>query len=279
MQFTPQQPTAIVGLGFTGTQLAQSFDWPAGSCVTSRRKDAQAPLPVVHYEWGDETSWANLPETTEAIIITAPPVHRETPDDERERLIRWCEWMRSHRTDCQRVVYISTTGVYPQTAGTWDETCTAPAETDSGKLRTMTEAVLNEYFDTRIVRAGGIYGPGRNLLTRLAADKGPVRSDRPIHRIHVADLARICVAALADDAPHVVNAIDAEPATGADQLRWIAKQPWCEDPAALRALADEQPVRNADEPVRVISNTRLRDWLGDDFWRYPTFREGLSASV
>ena len=219
MQFIPQQPTAILGLGFTGNELARSFEWPTGSCVTSRRKDAQAPLPVVHYEWGDETTWANLPETTEAIVITAPPVHRDAFDTERARLTRWCEWMREYRPQCKRFVYISSTGAYPQTAGTWDETCTAPAGNDAGIRRHVTEAVLAENFDTRIVRAGGIYGPGRNLLTRLAVGKGPVRSDRPIHRIHVTDLARICVAALADEAPAIVNAIDAEPATGADQLR------------------------------------------------------------
>lgn len=271
-------PVAILGLGFTGTQLATLFAWPPGSCVTSRRRDATATLPVVHYEWSDDTTWINLPDDTRAMIITAPPVVRDDIHAERARLSAWCEWMRNHRPACDRVVYISTTGVYPQRPGTWDETCNDPAETDSGKLRLATEAVLNEHFDTRIVRAGGIYGPGRNLLTRLAAGKGPVRSERPIHRIHVHDLAHLCIAALADDAPKIVNAIDAEPATGADQLRWIAEQPWCEDPDHLRALADEQPP-TPEGPMRVISNARLRDWLGDDFWRYPTFREGLSATV
>lgn len=96
-----------------------------------------------------------------------------------------------------RVVYCSSTSVYgDQQGGPVDEDTPVAPLSPWGRARVEAEEALRGQGAV-IVRAAGIYGPGRNIVERLRAGRVRVTGDldRPVNLIHVEDLATILIAA------------------------------------------------------------------------------------
>jgi len=271
-------PIGILGPGFLGRELARSRAWPVGSFSAGRRP-VETPLTEIRFDWADESTWPALPEAPVALVLSIPPVHRQL-EAETDRLRRWGTWMGAHRPQHRRLVYISSTGVYPDRPRNWSEDDTFEADSDSGRLRLATERTLASFFDLRVVRPGGIYGPGRNLVTRILEGKPLRPGSRPVHRIHVTDLAAVTARALEDNAPTCLNAVDEQAETSAAVLAWVAEQDFYPEARRVRATAEQfisaAPARPRGRRQRRISNRRLLDDLGFQF-RYPTYRQGLAA--
>ena len=173
--------------------------------------------------------------------------------------------------------YLSSTGVYGDTAGAWvDES----APTGGGRRSVRAEADA-EWLrrGARVFRLPGIYGPGRSALDRVREGKAH-RINLPgqvFSRIHVADIASGVIAALgagpgaynlADDLPCSQNAVIEE----ACLLAGVPPPPLLSLeqaglPPAARAFYAEN---------RRVANGKARRVLG---WqpRYPTYREGLRS--
>jgi len=112
--------------------------------------------------------------------------------------------------------YLSSTGVYGDAGGAWvDES----AETGSGRRTARAEADLKWLGrGARVFRLPGIYGPGRNALTRVREGKAN-RIDLPgqvFSRVHVDDIVSGVIAGLdapagaynlSDDLPASQNAV------------------------------------------------------------------------
>jgi len=102
-----------------------------------------------------------------------------------------------------RIVAISTTGVYGDQGGALiNEDMPPNPQTDRGRRRLDGENTLRLWgrehqVPVVILRVGGIYGPGRLPMTRIRNQVPiiePALSPRT-NRIHVEDLAQVCVAA------------------------------------------------------------------------------------
>jgi nucleoside-diphosphate-sugar epimerase len=190
-----------------------------------------------------------------------------------------------------RVVYLSSTGVYPRGDGAWvdEDTLTAP-EGARGLARIVEEDV---YFaaartvggaavEAVALRVAAIYGPGRGVQERLRAGSYRVPGDGQnfVSRIHVDDLARTIVAAgrvmpllrrvyvVGDDDPCRAR----EHADGVAALLGLSA-PASVPMAELTPLAAELGGAN-----RRIRNTRLKAELGVEL-AYPSWREGVRASI
>ncbi|MBF0238605.1 MAG: hypothetical protein HQM12_12935, partial [SAR324 cluster bacterium] len=181
---------------------------------------------------------------------------------------------------CRKIIYISSTGVYPNQEGVWEENTTLIADTVNGALRLMTEKVLGEFFELKVIRPGGIYGRERNLITRLIHQQTIPETLRPTHRIHVRDLASILSLLIQNpDAPKIINAVDMDPMPSVLALMELANHPewfpgvdasvW----AAVRKLSQPDPtlIKN-----RLIANQLLINRIQYPF-QFPTFREGFPA--
>ncbi|HBI42133.1 MAG TPA: NAD(P)-dependent oxidoreductase [Planctomycetales bacterium] len=181
--------------------------------------------------------------------------------------------------DHGRFVYVSSTGVYGQTGGKEvDETAaTAPAG-DSGRIVLDAENLLRERRpDAMILRFAGIYGPNR--LIRAAALKAgePLSSDPDnwLNLIHVEDGASAVIAAIERaGAGSVINVCDDHPVRRRDFYTRMAEvlgapSPWF--PPNVEGTV-------ADAANRRIVNRRMHAELGVTL-RYPSYREGLPASV
>ena len=186
----------------------------------------------------------------------------------------------------QRVIYISSTGVYgPASAGDWvneDSPCQPTRE--GGKASLAAEEVLRNHprFASRgiILRMAGIYGPGR--IPRAADLVAGKPIDAPaagwLNLIHVDDAARIVLLAEArSETPQLYVVSDGSPVIRGDYYRELAEllgtpaptfvAPDPASPAAQRAGSDKR-----------IDNRRLRELLQPQF-QYPSYREGLAAIV
>ena len=189
----------------------------------------------------------------------------------------------------QRIVYISTSAVYGDCHGDWitEAQPECPA-TERGQRRLDAERRLREWAQAHgsawiILRVPGIYGPGRLPLARLKKGLPVLReAEAPYtNRIHAADLARICVAALySGQRDTVYNVSDGHPSNMTDYFFRVA------DAAGLPRPAEV----SRDEAARILSpgmlsflqdsrrmdNTRLLGELGIEL-QYPDLAAGLPS--
>ena len=137
-----------------------------------------------------------------AVIYTVPP--KGDPPDRRLGSL-----LSMLRPAPARFIYISTTGVYGDCRGnTVTEATPVNPSSERARRRVAVEERLTEWADEKrcalvILRAPGIYGPDRLGVERLRANMPVLAEDNsgPGNRIHVADLAACCVAALSPDVP------------------------------------------------------------------------------
>jgi hypothetical protein len=263
-------PVGILGLGFLGEILTAELTAFAESWGTWHEIMPPEPLlPVFHFDWADEKSWGALPKTVATLVLTIPPLLKN-PQAETERLQLWGTWMRQNRPQLKRLIYISTTGVYPKRNGIWREDSDFEADTDSGKSRILTENVLSKYFQLQVIRPGGIYGSGRGIDFRLKSGKVIPLSNTPVHRIHVQDLARIVLHLVKHpQSTTCVNAVDHEAKPSWQVARWLIEN----RDDLTQEMFPEDTDHLPGTPQRIISNQRLLELSVT--LRYPTFRQGM----
>ncbi len=270
----------ILGLGYLGNQLCKQamrdIAWGTYHQKPSSRHYNTPPL-YLNFHWENPQTWENLPEKAVVLILTIPPVLKD-PRVETARLIQWSEWMRQNRPQLKRMVYISSTSVYPDQNRLWQESDLFEPDRPAGILRLTTEKVLGQYFDLFVIRPGGIYGPERNIAQRVLDGKTISRSKRPVHRIHVVDLASIVnLLVKTKDAPRCLNVVDNSPCPSYGIFEWFQKNKSLKLPAGLADLVQENAQdsqRNSANNKRLISNHRLLHELNYSL-QFPSFREGF----
>ncbi len=191
----------------------------------------------------------------------------------------------------QRLVYVSTTGVYGDCAGAWvDETRAVNPQTDRARRRVDAERVLLDWgartgVSVSILRAPGIYAADRLPLERLARGTPALRAEDDVYtsHIHADDLAHACVAALLRGAPgRVYNVADDSGMKMGEYFDLVADRAGlAHPPRVARAEAAQRLAAVAlsfmSESRRVV-NRRMKEELGVAL-RYPTVREGVPLSV
>jgi nucleoside-diphosphate-sugar epimerase len=308
-----RRPWVIIGCGYTGTRLARRL-LAAGASVRATRRTPEAtrelaaelgdvadgrlatlPLDLATLatpatpvtgaagaagaagagEQGQLTAW--LP--VGAIIVdAAPPALGDTSG---ETHLVAC----ARAADARRIVYISSTSVYPPGDGSWtDEDAPVAPASDQGQARLAAESAIFEgaragAIEAVSLRAAGIYGPGRGVPTRL--HQGTYRiigdGDTLVSRIHVDDLvAIILAAATAPSLPRTVyNVADDEPETSRAYAYAVADILGVPRPPSVPVSAVDPWIASMMRANRRISNQRLKQELGVEL-AYPTWREGLA---
>lgn len=191
-----------------------------------------------------------------------------------------------------RIVYISTTGVYGDAEGATVTEDTPPAPiTNRARRRLAAETALRAWCEPKnvewvILRVPGIYGPGRLPLERLQRGAPALAEAEasPGNRIHVEDLADICVAALLQSRARnrIYNVGDGDHTSSTAFLMLVASVAGLPEPpqlpmSKLVELTSDTGISFLDESRRV-DTTRLRQELGFTP-RYPTAESGIRASL
>ena len=195
-------------------------------------------------------------------------------------------WLGAAAPNLIKFVYTSSTGVYAQDDGSEvTETSETGPLTDAGQALVEAETIVlaaghNPRFPGVIVRAAGIYGPGRGYwLRQFLANEARLEGngERILNMIHRDDLAGILMAVLEKGSPgQVYNAVDVEPVSQLDLFRWLAKRLDRKMPLGDSDSASRSSRRTATN--KKVSSRKVREDLGYQF-KYPTFREGFEAGL
>ena len=188
-----------------------------------------------------------------------------------------------------RIVYLSSVGVYGDSAGGWVEETSRPAPTSARtQARLAAEEAWRAFGRARglpidALRLAGIYGPGRNVLVKLRAGEARriIKPGQMFNRIHVDDIAEIARRIIEKGGPgETWNVADEEPAAPQDVVAYAAARlgmaPPPDEPFAAAALSPM--ARSFYDDNRRVGVDKLRRELGYR-WLYPNYRKGLDALV
>jgi nucleoside-diphosphate-sugar epimerase len=195
-------------------------------------------------------------------------------------------WLRTAAPALSKFVYTSSTGVYAQDDGSevTEESEATPTTATGRSLLEAEQVLLSAHrdfgFPAVILRAAGIYGPGRGYwLRQFLAGEARLegKGERILNMIHRDDLAGIIAAALERGLPgEIYNAVDEEPVSQTVLFGWLAKR-------LNRQMPTQEPPATIANSRRTatnksVSSRKLRQRLRYQF-NYPTFREGFEAEL
>jgi nucleoside-diphosphate-sugar epimerase len=279
----------VIGCGYLGLRVAGRWQRRGDEVFAVTRSAERASVlrqsglcPIVADVTCRETLSALPPAET---VLYAVGYDREAGLSMREVYVTGLlAVLDSLPASINRLIYISSTGVYGQTDGQWvieDSECEPTRE--SGRVCLEAERALQAHRlgeRSVILRLAGIYGPGRlpNQSALRTAEPIAAAPDGYLNLIHVDDGASVVLAAAEHGQPSPLYLVsDGHPVPrreyyaeaarllGAPPPRFVSPPP--ESPKAARA-----------EGSRRVSNARMLAELGVQL-KYPTFREGLAAGL
>jgi len=281
-------PVFIIGYGDTGERVAERWmDRGAKVRALVRRpmRVHEHMHPRIELFRGDLDDPATLPVDAMAgtrLYYFAPPPRQGDTDTRVRGLIG------ALTVPPEKIVLISTTGVYGDCAGEWTDEARPPNPgSDRARRRLDAEQAMSAYaaeyeMPLVILRVAGIYGPGRLPEKRLreqtplpaAADCGYT------NRVHIEDLVEVCVQSMAQEpVTGVFNVSDGTPGTmreyfdaladalGYSRLPVLARE-------HMAATLNAQMMTYLGESRR-LDNTKVLNTLGLRL-RYPDLVSGLS---
>ncbi len=278
----------ILGLGYSAgffARAALARGWEVTGTVRSAEKAAELSREgirtLVFGGFAVSSALAKAVAEADAVLVSVQPAEDGDPalGPLRAALmaapnLRW-------------IGYLSTIGVYGDQGGAWIDEAMPPAPTNA---RTRQRVEIEEAWlqlgrdsgkPVQIFRLSGIYGPGRNAITKLRAGTANrlVKPGQVFNRIHVDDIAGVLMASLAQPRQGAIyNVTDDEPAPPQDVITLAAELTGLEPPPEVpfeQAMLSPMAASFYGESKRV-SNTLVKREFGYAF-RYPTYREALRA--
>lgn len=282
---------AVLGCGYVGTAFAHQAK-AAGHqvlgvvrSVASRDRLRAEGLAAEAFDLfaGD---WSALPAAFDVVVYAAstggggPEAYALAYDVGVRRSLAWAQ-----AVGADRFLFTSSTGVYRQDDGaTVDEESSVGGEPTAEAILAGERAVLASGLPyARVLRFGGLYGPGRHhLLDQLRRGEQVFggRVDHFINYLHRDDAAAavLCAATVGRTGPRVYNVCDGRPLTKQALVEWLAARLGLAAPVFdAAAPAGPRMARGGrTQPNRVIAADRIRRELG---WGpvYGDIRAGLTA--
>jgi nucleoside-diphosphate-sugar epimerase len=258
----------ILGLGFTGTRLARRLldrGVAVSAAVRGMRRFpelAQAGLQLSELSL-DHPEVMLLPRNA-VVAVLIPPLAEPENTALRETIRQLAP---------ARVVYVSSTGVYGERVDVDANTAAEPND-DRGRRRLEEERwITSGPWTSLILRAAGIYGPGRGVHAALREGKLPRSAGSGVvSRIHVNDLAAIVESGIFSDIQGAWPVADDAPCSSDEIIRWCRK------------LLQLKPVGGRPGPVgrgiagRRVDGRKIREILKIDLL-YPSWQAGIQASL
>ena len=166
-----------------------------------------------------------------AIIVTPDEYSTSGYHDSYLAISQHLATLAPQLTKLERVVFISSTGVYGQDSGEWIDEDTVPItpEREASKVILQAEQALQQGFGDKaiIIRPSGIYGRERLMRLRKAreSNKDPVPAEHWSNRIMDRDLVNIITKVLTIETPKSVYlATDYRPVTTFELEVWLSEQ-------------------------------------------------------
>lgn len=282
----------IAGCGYTGQRVAreaQQCGWKITAHLRDEAKAAplvQAGITVFCASFDHFEEIPPVPVAGSLLLYSVPPQGGGSMDLRARAFIAALE--RDSALPA-KIVYLSATSVYGDTGGAVvTEQSPAAASSAMGKRRLDAEQQFSAFGERHnipvaILRVSGIYGPGRLPLMQISQGQPLLKEElaRPTNRIHVDDLAQVCLAAL-KRGNGIYNVSDGAPCSMTTYFNSVASALGMPLPPQV----DLDEARRVMPPLlftyfvesRVVDNSRMLSELGISL-RYPTLEAGLKASL
>ncbi|MFH1605540.1 MAG: SDR family oxidoreductase [Pseudomonadota bacterium] len=235
----------------------------------------------------DPATLSSLAECADLVLHLAPPGQSGERDQRSANLIA----ALSARPP-ERLVYISTSGVYGDCRGDWvDEDRPLAARNTRAVRRVDAERMLLAWAKqsgaaVSILRVPGIYAAERLPLAQLRCGAPVLRAEDDVYtnHIHADDLAAVCLIALErGTAGRAYNASDDSEMKMGDYFDLVADRARLPRPpritrAAAEAGAISEGLMSFMRESRRLVNTRMKAELGVRL-RYPSVLDGVPPLV
>lgn len=195
------------------------------------------------------------------VVVSFPP---SESDDQR---------IAEAANSAEKIVYISSTGVYGSTCGIITEESDVESDNPSIKPRLQAESTWKSHGAV-ILRAPALYGPNYGLHISLKAGKFKIPGDgnRYSSRIHLDDFGSIIIAALRNaDRGSTYLVGDDRPATHNEVVTWLCQRMSIDFPESI-------PLEQAHATLqanRQINADKIKSDLSIKL-KYPTYVEGFN---
>ena len=264
--------TVVTGVGYTGRRVMSLL--PGGLATGLSRPAFDLDKPPDRLP--------NIPAPFN-LLYTVPPRSDADGDSRLGSLLALLDPLPN------RIVYLSTSGVYGDAQGSLVDESRAPAPaTERAQRRLTAELELTAWCDKNevqlvILRVPGIYGPDRLGLERIRAREPVIADAHPGNRIHVDDLAACCVQALDSNTPAgIYNVGDGDHRSSTWFTNTVAEMAGMEPPPQI-SRADAETKLSATRlsflnESRILDTSKMRDVLGFRP-RYANAEDGIRASL
>jgi nucleoside-diphosphate-sugar epimerase len=275
---------AVLGCGYVGAEFARQAKTSGHEVLgvvrseASRDKLRAEGLAAEAFDLyaGD---WAMLPKQFDAVVYAAstggggPEAYALAYDVGVKRALAWARGVGA-----EAFAFTSSTGVYRQDDGTLvdEESIVGGAPTADAILGGERAVLSSGFTKARVLRFGGLYGPGRHhMVDQLRRGENVIggRVDHYINYLHRDDAASSVLAALVGGpaGARVYNVGDGCPVTKETLARWIAERLGQSapvfDPSAPAGPRVAKGGRT--QPSRIVATGRIRAELG---WK-PAFAD------
>lgn len=250
----------ILGCGYTGSRVAALLRAKGHEVLPIRRAQIDFTLP---------SSVPDLADIAPANCIVLHSIP-SLPGSADALLLKALE------QKAQRIVYLSTTGVYGAAELVDENTPVAPRN-QRELARAATEvAVSSGPWQSLILRPAAIYGPGRGVHISMAQGKYSLlgEGNNFISRIHVDDLARLSAAALLSTHTGAYPVADQHPCTSREIAEYCAQHFHLPPPLSVA----ESQVPLSRRTNRRVDARAVFQLLGISIL-YPTYKEGIEQAA
>ena len=280
----------IVGCGDIGVRIAEKLKHKYRIFGLARRFNqaallrSQGVVPIMG-DLDDAKTLDRISGISEDVLHLAPPQPTGQCDNRTSNLIA-C--LKKKCMLPQRLVYISTSGVYGDASGkVVSEIHRTMPNSDRAKRRLSAEKNLRKFgqdmgVSVSILRVPGIYSKDRLPIDRLL-DETPMilkHQDSYTNHIHVVDLVNIIIATFnTGRIGRIYNVSDDSKLRIGDYFDVVAEHKGLKKPARIskekaRVKIPAQLFSFINES-RIIDNSRMKRELGI-ILKYPTVEEGIS---
>ena len=281
---------AVLGCGYVGAAFARQARAAGHDVLGVVRSEASRDrlraegLPAEACDlFADD--WSALPTAFDVVVYAAsaggggPEAYALAYDTGVRRALAW-----AHRVGASRFLFTSSTGVYRQDDGSVvDEDSPVGGAPTADAILAGERAVLASGLPyARVLRFGGLYGPGRHhLLDQLRRGELVIggRVDHFINYLHRDDAASALLRAstVGRPGPRVYNVGDGRPITKQELAVWLAKRLRLGAPVfdASAPAGPRMTKGGRTQPNRVVSVERIRRELA---WEpvFADIRAGLT---
>lgn len=273
----------MFGCGYLGIRVAESLVF-SGIRVwaTTRNPDkadrlSQMGITPVLADWCEPTTLGKLPQVGRLLVSVS--YDRGGGRTRSESQLGGLSNLMDVLPPSTRVCYISTTGVYHQTDGSWvDESSETRPTREGGQIHLDAEKRLlaTRPSGSVVLRLAGIYGPGRVPRAADVMAGRPIasREDGFLNLIHVEDAATAAIQSWHDPSHPLYLISDDHPVRRGDFYREIASQTNSPEPTFVAPGDGSSKSARSDSNKRVRNRRMKADLLPE--LRYPTYREGLT---